>query len=90
MSFENFWLSTNEDQFDGSNGIQYFCINRHHGAINALFMDFSVRKIGLKELWTLRWNVSQDMGYFTQHPWTRAGGVLPEDWPPWMRSFKDY
>jgi hypothetical protein len=22
--------------------------------------------------------------------WTKAGGVKPEDWPPWMRRFKDY
>ena len=29
------------------------CINRHHGGINMLFADWSVRKVGLKELWTL-------------------------------------
>jgi len=23
-------------------------------------------------------------------PWTKAGGVLPSDWPVWMRNFKDY
>ena len=22
--------------------------------------------------------------------WTRAGGVQPEDWPAWMRKFRDY
>ena len=31
-----------------------FCINRHNGHINSLFMDWSVRKIGIKELWTLK------------------------------------
>jgi hypothetical protein len=23
-------------------------------------------------------------------PWTQAGGVMPENWPDWMRNFKDY
>ena len=64
-----------------------FCINRHNGHINGLFLDWSVRKIGLKELWTLEWNRSR---FDTSGPWTRAGGVQPEEWPPWMRGFKDY
>lgn len=62
------------------------CINRHDGGINSLFMDWSVRKVGLKELWTLKWHRKFDTG----GPWTKAGGVQPEDWPEWMRSFKDY
>ena len=32
------------------------CINRHDGGINAVFLDWSVRKVGLKELWTLKWH----------------------------------
>ena len=63
-----------------------FCLNRHDGNVNGLFLDWSARKIGLKELWTLRWH--QD--YDTTGPWTKAGGVLPEDRPEWMRRFKDY
>ncbi len=63
-----------------------FCINRHNGHINGLFLDWSVRKVGLKELWTLKWRREFD----TTGPWTTAGGVLPEDWPQWMRRFKDY
>ena len=62
------------------------CINRHNGHINVLFMDWSVRKVGLKELWILKWHSSWD----TAGPWTKAGGVKPEDWPEWMRRFKDY
>jgi len=62
------------------------CINRHNGHINILFLDWSVRKVGLKELWTLKWDSDWD----TAGPWTKAGGVQPEDWPQWMRSFKDY
>ena len=62
------------------------CINRHNGAVNCLFMDWSVRKVGLKELWTLKWHRDFD----TEGPWTKAGGVKNEHWPVWMRNFKDY
>jgi hypothetical protein len=30
------------------------------------------------------------MQFDTANKWTRAGGVQPEDWPEWMRRFKDY
>jgi prepilin-type processing-associated H-X9-DG protein len=63
-----------------------FCINRHDGYVNSLFLDWSVRKVGLKELWTLKWHKQ----YNTRGPWTKAGSVKPEDWPQWMRRFKDY
>jgi hypothetical protein len=49
-------------------------------------MDWSVRKVGLKELWTLKWHRNFD----TSGPWTKAGGVKPDDWPKWMRNFRDY
>jgi prepilin-type N-terminal cleavage/methylation domain-containing protein/prepilin-type processing-associated H-X9-DG protein len=62
------------------------CINRHDGGINSLFMDWSVRKVGLKQLWTLKW----DPQYDTRGPWTKAGGVTPDQWPKWMQKFKDY
>jgi prepilin-type N-terminal cleavage/methylation domain-containing protein/prepilin-type processing-associated H-X9-DG protein len=67
-------------------GMAPFCINRHGEHINGLFLDWSVRRIGLKELWTLKWNMQFD----TANEWTKAGGVQPEDWPEWMRNFKDY
>lgn len=63
-----------------------FCIDRHRGGINMLFMDWSVRKVGLKELWTLKWHRDFD----TTGKWTKAGGIQPEDWPQWMRGFGDY
>ena len=62
------------------------CIDRHNGGINSLFLDWSIRKVGLKELWTLKW----DEDFDTAGPWTKSGGVSPEDWPKWMRGFKDY
>ena len=62
------------------------CLNRHNAATNGAFLDFSVRRIGLKELWTLKWSTN----YKTDGIWTNAGGVLPGDWPGWMNTFKDY
>ena len=43
-------------------------------------------KMGLKELYTFKWNRSFDTGSI----WTAAGGVRPGDWPQWMKEFKDY
>ena len=63
-----------------------FCLSRHDGLVNGVFLDWSVRKIGLKELWKLKWFRDFD----TNGPWTRAGGVKPEDWPLWMRGLRDY
>jgi len=73
-------------QSDGGIGIRTFLINRHSGYVNGLFLDWSVRKVGLKELWTLYWFLEFDRA----NAWTHAGGVQPEDWPEWMREFKDY
>jgi prepilin-type processing-associated H-X9-DG protein len=67
-------------------GIGRYCIDRHDGAVNCLFLDGSVRKVGLKELWTLRWH----QRYMVSGPWTKAGGALPGDWPQWMKPFKEY
>jgi hypothetical protein len=75
--------------YDGDwtgSSINLICINRHNGYINAVFMDFSARKVGLKEIWTLKHYPQYD----TCGPWTTCGGVEPNDWPEWMRGFKDY
>jgi hypothetical protein len=75
------WTSSN------AAGMARFCIDRHEiGSINSLFMDFSVRPVGLKELWTLKWN----RRFMLHNRWNTAGGVEPEDWPEWMREFQDY
>ncbi|MHC4630337.1 MAG: type II secretion system protein [Planctomycetota bacterium] len=66
--------------------MNHFCIDRHNGFVNLLFMDWSIRNTGLKELWTLKWHRS----YETAGPWTKAGGALPSDWPRWLRRYKDY
>ena len=60
------------------NSIHRFCINRHDGFVNAAFLDYSVRKVGLKELWKLKWHRNFNTNY------------SPTVWPEWMRGFKDY
>jgi len=67
-------------------GMRRACTDRHKGGINMLFMDWSTEKIGLKELWTLKWHRTFD----TTNAWTSTGGAIAEDWPHWMRNFKDY
>jgi prepilin-type N-terminal cleavage/methylation domain-containing protein len=69
-----------------SNNMGRCCINRHVGFVGCAFMDFSARKVGLKELWTLKWHKSFD----TSGPYTMAGGVQPSDWPEWIRRFQDF
>ncbi|UCG55599.1 MAG: type II secretion system protein [Phycisphaerales bacterium] len=70
----------------GSNEMRRVCLNRHNAAVNGAFLDWSVRKIGLKELWTFKWHRNYDPHGIM----TIAGGVQPEDWPEWMQGFKDY
>ena len=62
----------------GSRQMRMFCINRHDGFVNGAFLDFSVRKIGLKELWKLKWHRNSDISDPTP------------TWPDWMKKFKDY
>ena len=74
------------DAWQGESRMARVCINRHRGSICSSFADGSVRKVGLKELWTLKWHRE----FNTRGPWTRAGGVAPEDWPDWIRPYPDY
>jgi hypothetical protein len=65
----------------GDGNMARFCINRHEGFINSAFLDFSARKVGLKELWRIKWHRMFDLTY-----------PLP-DWEteaPWMKDFQDY
>ncbi|MFC1738668.1 hypothetical protein ACFL1G_06435 [Planctomycetota bacterium] len=79
---------------DGT-GYGRICMDRHgNGTMNALFLDFSARSVGLKELWTLRF--AKDGGgwvWDTCNKYTICGGATSEDWDdwaPWMKDFKDY
>jgi prepilin-type N-terminal cleavage/methylation domain-containing protein len=61
-----------------SNSMRLHCIDRHSKSVNGVFLDASVSKIGLKELWKLKWHKEfNTRGY--------QGG-----WPEWMQNYKDY
>ncbi|MHC4257270.1 MAG: type II secretion system protein [Planctomycetota bacterium] len=56
-------------------------MDRHNGAINVQFLDYSVRKVGIKtELWKLRWS---------RH-WDTANAKTKRSykWPEWLEGFK--
>jgi len=62
-----------------------FCINQYQQGINGISWDYHIKRIGLKQLRTLKWGRS----FSPAGIWTTAGGVRPEDRPDWMRNFKD-
>jgi prepilin-type N-terminal cleavage/methylation domain-containing protein len=66
--------------------MMHFAIDRHNGVNNHAFMDWSVRAVGIKELWKLKWHRT----FETNGYWTKAGGIQPSAWPEWMRKYKDY
>ena len=70
----------------GAPGLGGFLMDRHGRETNGMFLDWSVRRVGLKELYTLKWASDFDRA----NRWTKAGGVQPDDWPKWMRNCKDY
>ena len=58
------------------------CLNRHHEHINMALLDFSARRVGLKEMWELWW-----------HRKWNPNNDPPPDWEteaPWMVHMKDY
>ncbi len=67
------------DYWDNSLGhMMRFCMDRHDGFTDGLFLDYHARAVGLKELWRLKWHKNFDVSY-----------PAPQ-WPAWMQSFKDY
>jgi hypothetical protein len=54
------------------------CLDRHNQSINAVFLDLSASKVGLKELWRLKWHRKFDTSGY-------QGG-----WSEWMQKYKDY
>jgi prepilin-type N-terminal cleavage/methylation domain-containing protein len=56
------------------------CMNRHDGYVNWVFLDFAVRKVGIKQLWKLKWHKRFYLD----------GGPTRDEWPDWIRGFKEY
>jgi prepilin-type processing-associated H-X9-DG protein len=55
-------------------GFGRYCLNRHANTINVCFVDGTVRKTPLKELWNLAWHREYDLSR-----------PRPE-WPDWLKS----
>lgn len=69
-----------DGEFEWNNingGMERVCVNRHSGHINLLFMDWSIRKVHLKDLWRLKWHKAFDTRYIDNNPIT---------WPAWMED----
>jgi len=52
-------------------------------------MDLTVRKVGLKELWTLKWHRQ----FNTKGPWTSVDPISSDRWKmaaPWMAQMREY
>ncbi len=72
----------NAPEFDGDfqsgwqNSLKRVCLNRHNEAINMVFLDHSVHRVGLKALWSLKWSRKWDVTC-----------LPPNAWPEWMADF---
>ncbi len=60
----------------GQDDIAHFVVWRHDGIINMLFMDYSVRKVSLKELWKLNWNRRYNI----------EDAPTEDDFPDWLKK----
>ena len=76
--------SNDEHELDDYNAtwytdsMEFVCIDRHSGGINAAFVDMNVRHVGVKELWLLKWHAK----------WIPC---MPANaWPTWTDIYKDY
>jgi len=86
------WPEDEPPEFNGQfiqgsnyNEMRYVCLDRHNEHINMAFCDFTVRRVGLKELWTLTWH------RLWEEEIRDAG--LPTTWDDpahWMYGMKDY
>jgi len=63
---------TSDGMWSGPFDMGAACFNRHNDGINNyLFLDFSVRKVDVKELWNLKWHKKWQVN-------------TPTTWPDWM------
>jgi prepilin-type N-terminal cleavage/methylation domain-containing protein/prepilin-type processing-associated H-X9-DG protein len=56
------WCSKKPDSAsEPKYSMQRVCFNRHNGKTNVVFMDWSMRNIGLKQVWKLKWHRNFDI-----------------------------
>jgi prepilin-type N-terminal cleavage/methylation domain-containing protein/prepilin-type processing-associated H-X9-DG protein len=71
------WIPSYPGEWEGTaDDMSHFCLNRHDGRLNMLFMDYSVRRIKIMELWNFNWY----RGYNVEDAPT------PYDFPDWIKK----
>ncbi len=75
------WIPNYPGQFDGITGddMAHFCLVRHDGGINGVFLDGSAKRIELQCLWRLKWNRLSDA----------EEAPTPEDFPDWLKELPE-
>jgi len=68
------------ERWDDVDMVKRVCLDRHNGYVNMVFLDYTVRKVGLKQLWRLKWHRVFDL--------TEPLPVWDTE-APWMKNFKD-
>jgi hypothetical protein len=80
--------------FDGDGEINRFVIKRHGYSINLVFLDWSVRKSGLRQLWALKWSAQKTETNRPTSVWGNLNVVpdwnKPDQWPEWLQKSKNY
>jgi len=72
----------NIDTWDvNTNPMQRFNVIRHAGRVNGVFVDGSVKKVALKQLWGLKWHPDYNVGNTYTQP--------NAPWPEWMRGLPE-
>jgi len=71
-----------------ANEIRRPCIKRHGDYVNAVFLDFSVRRVGLKELWELWWY--REWRIHLMEDGRPDFCTITADYSGWMCHMKDY
>jgi prepilin-type N-terminal cleavage/methylation domain-containing protein len=81
---------------DWPNEINRWNLDRHKLSVNFVNLDWSVRKVGLKQLWQLRWSreLVTDENGVNVSGWNNQSVVPdwndPLQWPEWMQKAKNY
>jgi prepilin-type N-terminal cleavage/methylation domain-containing protein/prepilin-type processing-associated H-X9-DG protein len=85
-----------ETYYHGDWGVNIWNLDRHNLSVNMLFLDWTVRKVGLRQLWSLKWSkqtVADENG-INVPAWGNLSVVPdwndPLQWPEWMRNSKNY
>jgi prepilin-type N-terminal cleavage/methylation domain-containing protein/prepilin-type processing-associated H-X9-DG protein len=68
-----------------ANNLNRFFISRHDLSVNMLMADWSVKRVGLKQLLKLRWHRTWELIMSTATP--RYENIT---WPDWVKNARDY